>query len=105
MLKTVVTLQNNNYVLMTLPNEYLNRPIEILVFPVDVGAGDQESPQPLSIATLDHESQGDDAHAESLEADQEFWETFGSWQDDRSVEEIIEDIYASRTTTERKMRL
>jgi len=23
--------------------------------------------------------------------------TFGSWQDERSAEEIIEDIYASRT--------
>ncbi len=27
---------------------------------------------------------------------QEFLDTFGSWQDSRTAEEIIEDIYASR---------
>ena len=30
-----------------------------------------------------------------------FWESFGSWQDTRTAEEIIRDIYASRTSTER----
>ena len=27
---------------------------------------------------------------------QRFWASFGSWEDDRTAEEIIEDIYKSR---------
>ncbi len=34
-----------------------------------------------------------------------FWESFGSWQDYRSAEEIIEDIYTSRTSNERETEL
>ncbi len=34
-----------------------------------------------------------------------FWESFGSWQDDRTPEDIISEIYATRTTTERKIML
>ena len=34
-----------------------------------------------------------------------FWVSFGSWQDDRTVEEIIEDIYKSRISTEREVHL
>ena len=34
-----------------------------------------------------------------------FWESFGSWQDSRTAEEIIRDIYGSRTTTERTGQL
>ena len=40
-----------------------------------------------------------DLPGEKPEADefpQAFLETFGSWEDDRTAEEIIEDIYASR---------
>lgn len=40
-----------------------------------------------------------DLPGEKLEANefpQAFLETFGSWEDDRTSEEIIEDIYASR---------
>ena len=31
---------------------------------------------------------------------QDFSETFGSWEDTRNTEEIIDDIYASRTVGE-----
>jgi len=31
--------------------------------------------------------------------------TFGAWQDERSAEEIIEDIYASRTVSGREQTL
>ena len=34
-----------------------------------------------------------------------FWESFGSWQDNRTTEEIIADIYMSRTSTERECQL
>ena len=34
-----------------------------------------------------------------------FWESFGSWEDERSPEEIINEIYASRKSTERDMQL
>ena len=29
-----------------------------------------------------------------------FWESFGSWKDERSPEEIIKEIYASRKSTD-----
>jgi hypothetical protein len=32
----------------------------------------------------------------------EFLTTFGSWEDDRTAEKIVEDIYANRTLPERK---
>jgi hypothetical protein len=34
-----------------------------------------------------------------------FWETFGSWKDDRRPEEIIKEIYASRKSTDRDIQL
>jgi hypothetical protein len=34
------------------------------------------------------------------QATQDFLNTFGSWQDTRNAEEIIDDIYASRTLGE-----
>lgn len=34
-----------------------------------------------------------------------FWESFGSWEDDRTAEEIIKDIYESRSSTSRNIRL
>jgi hypothetical protein len=104
MLKTVVIPDHNDYVL-TLPNEYLNRPIEILVFPVDADDNDRESPHTLRISTLDRE-QGEEApNREHADDEQEFWDSFGSWQDDRPVETIVTDIYASRTVTEREILL
>jgi len=34
-----------------------------------------------------------------------FWQSFGSWEDDRTAEEIIEDIYKSRRSTSREIKL
>ncbi len=34
-----------------------------------------------------------------------FWESFGSWEDDRSTDEIIDEIYASRKSTGREIQL
>ncbi len=34
-----------------------------------------------------------------------FWESFGSWQDQRSTEEIIRDINESRKSTVRDIQL
>lgn len=34
-----------------------------------------------------------------------FWESFGSWQDDRSAEVIIQDVYESRKSTMRAVQL
>jgi hypothetical protein len=104
MLKTIVIPHHNDYVL-TLPNEYLNRQIEILVFPVDSNDSDQEAPQPLRLTKLERDHGQDSVDIDQLDEDQEFWETFGSWQDQRPIEKIIADIYESRTTTERHVQL
>jgi hypothetical protein len=34
-----------------------------------------------------------------------FWESFGSWQDERSAEEIIQDVHESRKSTMRTLEL
>ena len=34
-----------------------------------------------------------------------FWESFGSWKDERPPEEIIKEIYASRKSTDRDIQL
>ena len=34
-----------------------------------------------------------------------FWESFGSWKNERPPEEIINEIYASRKSTERDTQL
>lgn len=34
-----------------------------------------------------------------------FWESFGSWKDDRTPEEIIQEIYKSRKSTIREIQL
>jgi hypothetical protein len=34
-----------------------------------------------------------------------FWESFGSWEDDRTAEQIIKEIYESRRSTSRDIRL
>lgn len=34
-----------------------------------------------------------------------FWESFGSWEDDRTAEQIIKDIYESRRSTSRNIKL
>jgi hypothetical protein len=44
-------------------------------------------------------------HAARKAADETFWATFGSWKDDRPAEEIIKDIYASRTTSRGEIKL
>ena len=36
---------------------------------------------------------------------QAFWDSFGSWQDERSPEEIIREIYESRQSTNRDIQL
>ncbi len=37
--------------------------------------------------------------------DKAFWESFGSWKDDRSSEEIIDAIYKSRKSSGNKIEL
>jgi hypothetical protein len=34
-----------------------------------------------------------------------FWKSFGSWQDERATEEIIQDVYESRKSTARAIEL
>ncbi len=34
-----------------------------------------------------------------------FWESFGSWQDERSADEIVRDIYESRKSRIRDVHL
>ncbi len=34
-----------------------------------------------------------------------FWESFGSWQDERSTEEIIREVYESRKSAVRDIQL
>ncbi len=34
-----------------------------------------------------------------------FWESFGSWKDDRTPEEIIQEIYKSRKSAVREIQL
>jgi len=46
-----------------------------------------------------------DSEQQNAEDLRVFWESFGSWQDHRTAEEIIADIYASRTSTERASEL
>lgn len=36
---------------------------------------------------------------------QEFWDNFGSWQDERTAEEIIRDIYETRRSSSRDISL
>jgi len=36
---------------------------------------------------------------------QMFWDSFGSWQDERAPEEIIREIYESRKSTSRDIQL
>ncbi|MDP3028551.1 MAG: hypothetical protein Q8O04_03480 [Deltaproteobacteria bacterium] len=36
---------------------------------------------------------------------QSFWNSFGSWEDERGPEEIINEIYSSRRSTSREIRL
>ena len=42
------------------------------------------------------------AKGEDLEI---FWESFGSWQDERSTEEIIREVYEGRKSTSRDIQL
>jgi len=47
---------------------------------------------------LDKEKQGN-------EESQLFWESFGSWKDERPPEDIIREIYESRKSTSREIHL
>lgn len=84
MLRKII-IPKENQCLIDIPQEYINRKIEILIFPFDA----EYEPD---------EGQID----EDLRL---FWESFGSWQDTRTAEEIIDDIYSSRTSTEREIDL
>ena len=77
MLRKIVVPTADKY-MVRIPREYLNRPIEILIMLFDL----EYEPEPAA---------NDDAASR-------FWATFGSWQDDRAAEEIIADIYTSRTS-------
>ncbi len=35
----------------------------------------------------------------------QFWESFGSWQDERSAKEIVRDIYKTRRSRTRDVQL
>jgi hypothetical protein len=85
MLRKIIGPKENHY-LVDIPREYLDRQIEILIFPYD----------------LEYESEQDEQTDEDSRL---FWESFGSWQDERTAEKIIEDIYSSRTSTERELQL
>jgi hypothetical protein len=85
MLRKIIVPKENHY-LVDIPREYLDRQIEILIFPYD----------------LEYESEQDEQTDEDSRL---FWESFGSWQDERTAETIIEEIYSSRTSTERELQL
>lgn len=36
---------------------------------------------------------------------QAFWSSFGSWEDERSPEDIVDEIYSSRRSTSREVSL
>ena len=89
MLRKIIMPQADQYVI-TLPKHYINKEIEVLIFPHD----------------LEYEPGFDEAETDDGDEDTRlFWSSFGSWQDDRTAEEIIADIYASRTSTEREVQL
>jgi hypothetical protein len=44
----------------------------------------------------------ENAKQEDLER---FWQSFGSWKDDRAAEEIIQDVYESRKSAARAIEL
>ena len=65
---------------------------------------ESELPKVLKIIHFLNEEifQIESAKGEDLEL---FWESFGSWQDERSTEEIIQDVYESRKSTTRAIQL
>ncbi len=94
MLRHIIIPQEEQWT-VHIPKEYLNRKIEILIFPFDVNYETDVS-------------QGEQLKEHSIQDDEDtrlFWESFGSWQDDRRAEKIVEDIYSSRTSTEREFQL
>ena len=46
-----------------------------------------------------------DSNDRDKENQQLFWKSFGSWKDERSAEDIIKEIYASRESSERDILL
>jgi hypothetical protein len=94
MLRKIIFPQEDQY-LIKIPPKYINKELEILIFPRDIEyeAGSEETDEfDLSEITSDEDMRL-------------FWASFGSWQDDRTAEEIIEDIYTSRSSTEREVHL
>lgn len=92
MLRKIIFPQEDQY-LIRIPSKYINKKIEVLIFPHD----------------FEYEANSDETEELELseiptnEDMRLFWSSFGSWQDNRTVEEIIEDIYASRTSNEREV--
>ena len=39
------------------------------------------------------------------EESREFWDSFGSWQDERTAKEIVRDIYETRRSSSRDIKL
>lgn len=94
MLRKIIVPQTDQY-LIRLPNQYINKQIEVLIFPHDL----EDEPEFDEAETCDQRER-------PTEEDQRlFWASFGSWQDERSAEEIIAEIYAARTSTERAVQL
>lgn len=94
MLRKIIVPQTDQY-LIRLPNQYINKQIEVLIFPHDF-EGEPE---------FDEAETCDPREKPTEEENRLFWASFGSWQDERSAEEIITDIYAARTSTERAVQL
>lgn len=46
-----------------------------------------------------------DVTTDEVEDAQRFWSSFGSWQDTRSAEELVAEVYAARYTPDRKIEL
>jgi len=66
MLRTVFIPYHTDYVI-TLPQNYLNRSIEIIVFPVDSSCDDQDSLQPLQLTVLEPDRLQRERHDELVE--------------------------------------
>jgi hypothetical protein len=46
-----------------------------------------------------------DVATDAAEDERRFWRSFGSWQDTRSADEIVAEIYAARYTPDREIVL
>ena len=71
---------------------------EIQRFPV------AERPKVLKLLTVLREDILDVATDDTADT-QRFWSSFGSWQDTRSTEELVAEVYAARYTPDREIAL